>query len=426
MEALPIDDQHAGDSVVDAASATTIDTIIFQEILEGSVGPVHAGPDPRRLANGSHNPHEEQPPEPVPPSSDFADLCAELGEWVPMNPLPGLLMGTHGQGPLAAVQGRLAAVQGPLAAVQGPLAAVQGPLAAAQGPLAAAQGPLAAAQGPLAAVQGPLAAVQGPLAAAQGRLAAVQGPLAATQGPLAAAQGPIAPVSAASALIQASLMHAASGSQSFRGSGGKQRPPPPHPYVRLPKVQPGIPVPAFLPSRMRCFKSARRSPLALLRRVRELLLMEEIGKVEAEELVFLGEKIANHLLWKMSFDISDKKPFDAAHCLARRFMAFNTLVSISKAMNLGWQTESWWSQLAREVHTSYPLESLELPGVYPFNADLIRDMMHALELYKAGGSPNDALVVSIKQRLFSPERRRCLLGDACWAPWRDDDRDSSR
>ncbi|KAL8445261.1 hypothetical protein Emag_005150 [Eimeria magna] len=65
MDVLPVRESHAGDPV----------------------STMHAGSERRRLA-GDHNPYEERPPEP-PPSTDYSDLCAELGEWIPMDPLPG-------------------------------------------------------------------------------------------------------------------------------------------------------------------------------------------------------------------------------------------------------------------------------------------------------------------------------------------------
>ncbi|KAL8437703.1 hypothetical protein ACSSS7_000728 [Eimeria intestinalis] len=448
----------------------TLDTTDHRHCLrfssaEGDKDTIRAGSERRRLAGG-HSPYEDNVPESSDPT-DLSDLCAELGEWMPMDPLPD----NRRASPLL-VEAILRSLEesgssdSSLATSASSVPTVDPSPEASylsrhlkrrafavfwdekQEPGPSWKQPRIRAALPSTYSTHPPSTQSAPSGTAAYMPQPQRAPYASPYHPspswispgthasislshpsrAAAAQVSLASASAASTLAREPSSASKQASPSVSASRPSLAEPrfSTHPYVRLPTVQPGVVVRAFLPSRMRCLKSVRRSPLALLRRVRELLLQKEIGKDEAEELVALGELIANHLLIRMSFDISEKKPFDAARCLARRFMAFSALASISKALNQGWQNERWWLELATEVPTHYPQKNLDLPGVYPFHADLVRDMMYALQAYKAGRYPPDPLVVSIKRRLFSPERRRCFLGEACWAPWADDDNDTSR
>ncbi|KAL8450079.1 hypothetical protein Emed_002661 [Eimeria media] len=196
-----------------------------------------------------------------------------------------------------------------------------------------------------------------------------------------------------------------------------------HPFVRLPVVKPGVLIRQFTVPYTHIKITGARRQVHLLRRIRELFLKDVLDQTETDRLVTLAESLASQMSVAMTFGVSQKRPYLACEQLGRRFLSMNAIYSISKTLNAGWEQDDWWKELTQRIPAEYR------PNVYvspadqtDFNMRLVFDLVKAINLYKSGLSPTDEDVIDLKRRLFCMQQSPYFLKDACWKPWRDDEK----
>ncbi|KAL8433956.1 hypothetical protein ACSSS7_003479 [Eimeria intestinalis] len=166
-----------------------------------------------------------------------------------------------------------------------------------------------------------------------------------------------------------------------------------HPLVRLPRVRPGA------VSRLLNFKAdslhsswKSRTQLGLLKEIRELLLMPELGPVKvaslmtsAEALIYLERKAAER-------DERGTRPSYILEKLASIFMVYDAVVCTMHILGQAEALEGEWQKFTalHKIHYEFPLytpqKHYEMPRV-KHNVRWIRRVSAALEVYKKGYRP---------------------------------------
>ncbi|KAL8448506.1 hypothetical protein Emed_003686 [Eimeria media] len=203
-------------------------------------------------------------------------------------------------------------------------------------------------------------------------------------------------------------------------SVSRSDPPRKHPFVHLPRLQPGVEPPQFSSALMKFVDSCSREHCTTLRIMRELFLKEELNQYDAYMLVSNAEELAKHAYAKMTTDVSTYTPTIALEFLSRRFMVFWSLYSASQVLRQDWPRQSWWRELAEIVPTRYrPRKDLS-SRTLEFNYCLIRDLVEAIEQLKRGQPLPDDLVIDLKFRIFCSPQSPSRLKISSWEAWRDD------
>ncbi|KAL8445260.1 hypothetical protein Emag_005149 [Eimeria magna] len=217
--------------------------------------------------------------------------------------------------------------------------------------------------------------------------------------------------------------NASSESDSSPDSGPSGNPNAKHPFVRLPSVKRGVLIRPFLTPDKQSMKSGPRRQVVLLRKIRELLLKNQLDQGEADRLILLAEGLANQMSVAMSFIVSEKRPYLACEQLGRRFLSLNALYCISKTLNLDWEKQEWWREFTGRIPAEYRSHFYVSPADQTdFNIRLASDLVDAIGLYKSGQSPSEDEVIDLKRRLFCMQQSPYFLKDSSWKPWRDDEK----
>ncbi|KAL8450080.1 hypothetical protein Emed_002662 [Eimeria media] len=195
-----------------------------------------------------------------------------------------------------------------------------------------------------------------------------------------------------------------------------------HPYVRIPTMLPGVVARPFDVRAITCKRGPRRH-VQLLRHIREILTKHPmINQQQVNALVFLAEQLANHMHNMMLVaDMEGKSPYGTTNLLGRRVLVFDSLYSISIALNVPWPQQAWWRSLAERAYPNLDVTSY-CKNAHAFYVKLIQDMLKALDLFRNGLRPAEEDLIDIKRRLFCSASTTYYLRTSSWDEWREDDK----
>ncbi|KAL8426062.1 hypothetical protein Efla_001980 [Eimeria flavescens] len=180
-------------------------------------------------------------------------------------------------------------------------------------------------------------------------------------------------------------------------------PPSKHPFVRFPKLMKGVICRKFSSLDMKYSANVTRQHSASLRRLRLLLLRSELNKHEAEELVRCSEELVRHAYSAMSTNLTGLKPVVAAERLGRRFLILHALSAASQAVGQQWQKEPWWKELAARMPTEYSHLNKRVLLTHKYYLALLKDLSAAMTVLKQDGLLPDDVVIDLKRRLLCSE-----------------------
>ncbi|KAL8448505.1 hypothetical protein Emed_003685 [Eimeria media] len=200
-------------------------------------------------------------------------------------------------------------------------------------------------------------------------------------------------------------------------------PPRKHPFVRLPKLQPGVEPRQFSPWVLQFGSIAAESHHRALVSMRELFLKPELDAADAAKLLLIAEHLAVHACAKMTSDVSLLTPTEAVDPLSRRFLVLWSLHAASQVLKQDWTKQSWWRELVDKIPSHYSRGVPRARRSVKWVCQLIADLCEAINKLKAGDSLPESVVIDLKRRIFcSPHSPRGLRYLA-WDLWRRDDRE---
>ncbi|KAL8448499.1 hypothetical protein Emed_003679 [Eimeria media] len=365
----------------------------------------------RRLAGGGEE-SEDTGDESGPPSPDFTEFCLELGAWSPSHPLPGDPRSSPGLVE-SFFESLDQTVEQPAAQPPPPTAApVPSQLLLAQ-PKAGDKRPLEKPDD--GALPGPSSKVAKTMQASSPHFVdpGISSSMLSHLLQTASAPQP-APSTSASSDV-AALPSAGSG-----GSG------PQHPFVRLPRLEPGVKPRQFSPSAMRSASWASQQNWHLLSPLRKAFRSSQLNQAEAYEVVQRSERLAAHAYHFMQDEIEDLGPFDAVGRLGRKFMTIYYLLRASHVLGQNWPSQPWWEELMKRIPHKYLFAWERAPQASPFNVDLAHELSAAIELLKRGVLPAPTVIINLKRKIFCMQESSVRFKQKLWDPWRQDDEDSQK
>ncbi|KAL8444066.1 hypothetical protein Emag_005719 [Eimeria magna] len=201
---------------------------------------------------------------------------------------------------------------------------------------------------------------------------------------------------------------------------------PRHPFVRVPRLKPGVRPRQFMASTMRSASLASRRHCHVLVRIRELLRESQLGNTGAHNLVYYAEELATNAYHTMQDTIEDLSPVVAATRLGRRFLVIYCLLRASQVLGQKWPSESWWSELMARIPHRYFFAWERGPRASAFNASLANDLSRAIALLKSGIYPPPRVIIQLKRRLFCMSESPVIFKEKVWDPWRRDDEEAQK
>ncbi|KAL8435083.1 hypothetical protein ACSSS7_002673 [Eimeria intestinalis] len=391
------------------------------------------------------------------PSSDYGDLCAELGDWIPLDASSGgprtspLFVEAYFASLDQSAAQSAAQISPPAAAptIEEPLSAES--RAGGKRPLDEESSDEEAAPGPSWRVAGTRAPRGG------GHASSPQVVHPGSSGPKASSQPGLEPLtpdqashplffrppisSPVSHSLHIALAHqlAASTSasadvatsssagpvaglpqpQRLEGGGSPQ-----HFFVRLPTLQPGVTARPFMPSAMRSGDLVPRRQWNILHRMWALFKKEQLDDQETQNLVYLAEKLASHAYHTMQERVDRLSPYAAVTRLGRAFLTLLHLLYASQVLKQNWPSHSWWGELMRKIAVDYFYAWDNDGRISPFQARLANDLSAASKQLKSGVFPPARVVDDLKRRLFGMPWSPATFKDKVWDPWRQDDEKS--
>ncbi|KAL8448502.1 hypothetical protein Emed_003682 [Eimeria media] len=401
------------------------------------------------LPSGGDEESEDTGDESGPPSPDFTEFCLELGAWSPSHPLPGDPRSSPGLvqsffQSLDQTAGQPPAQPPPPTAAPTPTQLLLAP------PKAGDKRPLEEEEGD--APPGPSWKVAKTVHAPATQFmypGSLQQPQASFQ-PIPWQLTPFDPFSlqppsssTVPYLVQpapvpqpAPSTSAPSQAAAFPSAGPAASLPPPgppegglgplHPFVRLPRLEPGVQTREFSPSAMRSASWASRQNSHLLTAMRIMFRKPLLNDMEAENMVFYSEKLAAHAYHFMQDNIEHFSPFEAVNRLGRRFLILYYVLRASQVLGQDWPHQTWWPELMEKIPHGYYFIWEDDRRASHFICDLANDLSVAVGMIKNGVLPPPNAVISLKRRLFCMHDSPSLYRAKTWDPWRQDDEESRR
>ncbi|KAL8448496.1 hypothetical protein Emed_003676 [Eimeria media] len=369
------------------------------------------GMQQRRLAGGGEE-SEDTGDEAGPPSPDFTEFCLELGAWIPSNPLPGDPRSSPGLVE-SFFESLDQSVEQPAAQPPPPTAAPVPPQLLLAPPKAGDKRPLE--ESDVEALRGPSSKVAKTMQDSSSHFVDPGTSSSMLSHLLQTASAPQpSPSTSASSDVAAF-------SSAGPGGLGAQ-----HPFVQLPRLEPGAKPRQFVPSTMRSASFSSQRSLHLLRAMREAFRKSQLNEVEAQNLVFFSERLAAHAYHTMQDTVEGLGPFDSLSRLARKFMVLYYLLRASNVLGQNWPSQPWWEELMKRIPHEYFYAWERDPRASPFNARLANELSAAIGQLKRGVLPAPKIIISLKRRLFCLPHSPYLFKDKQWDPWRQEDEDSQK
>ncbi|KAL8448492.1 hypothetical protein Emed_003672 [Eimeria media] len=198
---------------------------------------------------------------------------------------------------------------------------------------------------------------------------------------------------------------------------------PQHPFVRLPRLEPGVKPRQFSPSTMRSASWASRQNTHLLTTMRDMFRKPQLNQVEAEDMVFSAERLAAHAFYFMQDKVEELSPFEASGRLGRKFMFLYYLLRASHVLNQDWPFQPWWRELMDNIPHEYHFVWEHDRRTSRFIVRLANDLSDAMGMIKNGVLPPPNVITSLKRRLFCKPQSPFVFRWTTWDPWREDDED---
>ncbi|KAL8433955.1 hypothetical protein ACSSS7_003478 [Eimeria intestinalis] len=197
-----------------------------------------------------------------------------------------------------------------------------------------------------------------------------------------------------------------------------------HPLVRLPRVRPGA------VKRMLNFNVASSTPwrstslIRLLKKIRELLLMPELGSEEVEKLMATAEALIQAERMEAKGGDPGSRPSSILERLATVFMVYDALTCTMFILGQAHALEDEWKEFTALHNTYYTFPAHTHEKRYitlgvKATIQWIRRVCAALEMYKRGSRPPAREVIVIKRMIMSTGSIRRFMGSA-GLPWRGD------
>ncbi|KAL8444065.1 hypothetical protein Emag_005718 [Eimeria magna] len=199
---------------------------------------------------------------------------------------------------------------------------------------------------------------------------------------------------------------------------------PRHPFVRLPRLKPGVKTRQFMTSAMRSANLAPRRHCDTLLRLRRLFRLSRLSEREAGSLVSCAEELAAHAYHSLQDKPQDTSPFFASIRLGRKFLIVYYLLRASQVLGQKWPSESWWGELMERIPHQYFFVWARDPRASAFSVSLANDLSHAISLMKSGVFPPPSVIIQLKRRLFCMSESPGKLKEKVWDPWRQDDEEA--
>ncbi|KAL8448493.1 hypothetical protein Emed_003673 [Eimeria media] len=411
--------------------------------LRSSLG---KGMQQRRLAGGGGDEGEDTGDETCPPSPDFTEFCLALGAWSPSNPLPGDPRSSPGLVE-SFFESLDQTVGQPAAHPPPPTAAPIPPQLLLAPPKAGDKRPLEesddeAAPGPSwkvtktvhapgtqfmypGSLQQPQASFQpSPWQPAPVDPFSLQPPSSSTAPPVAQPAPVSQPAPSTSAPSHAAGFSSAGSAASLPPPG----PPgggsgPQHPFVRLPRLEPGVKPRRFMPSAMKSPGWASRQNSHLLTTMRDMFRKPMLSQTEAENMVFYSERLAAHAFYFMQDKVEEVSPFEASGRLGRKFMFLYYLLRASQVLGQAWPSRPWWRELMDNIPHQYHFVWEHDRRASRFIVRLANDLSDAMGMIKNGVLPPPNVIIRLKRRLFCKHNSPSPFRGTTWDPWREDDED---
>ncbi|KAL8444064.1 hypothetical protein Emag_005717 [Eimeria magna] len=201
---------------------------------------------------------------------------------------------------------------------------------------------------------------------------------------------------------------------------------PPHPFVRLPRLKPGVRPRQFMASTMRlaCFASRRHCDI--LSKIRRLFRLSQLNEVEAGSLLSCAEELAAQAYYGLQDKSRGSSPFFAAARLGRKFLVIYYLLRASQVLGQQWPSELWWGELMERIPHQYFFVWSRDRRASVFSASLANDLSRAIALLKSGIFPSPRVIIQLKRRLFCMPESPIKLKEKVWDPWRQDDEEAQK
>ncbi|KAL8448494.1 hypothetical protein Emed_003674 [Eimeria media] len=373
--------------------------------------------------SGGGEESEDTGDEAGPPSPDFTEFCLELGAWIPSNPLPGDPRSSPGLVE-SFFESLDQSVEQPAAQPPPPTAAPVPPQLLLAPPKAGDKRPLEESY--VEALRGPSSKVAKTMQDSSSHF--VDPSTSSSTAPHLVQPAPVPqPAPSTSAPSHLAALPPAGPAAGVPppgppgGGSGSQ-----HPFVRLPRLEPGVETRPFLPSTMRSASFSSRRSWHLLHGMRRTFRKLQLNDLEAENLVYFSEKLAAHAYHTMQDKVEDLGPFDAVIRLGRKFMALYFLLRASHVLERNWRTQAWWGELMARIPHEYVFVWERDPRAFQFNASLANDLSAAIEELKRGVLPQPDVIISLKRRLFCMPESPVNFKQQLWDPWRQDDEESQK
>ncbi|KAL8429755.1 hypothetical protein ACSSS7_006371 [Eimeria intestinalis] len=195
-----------------------------------------------------------------------------------------------------------------------------------------------------------------------------------------------------------------------------------HPYVHVPKVQPGA-VRRTLKAFGYCPSSSLRANRSyeILKAMHDLLVKSELNEEDAENLMKALEKLLVFVRAKIKPVASGQSFATIVERFGMYLLIFDSAICACEALGPATRVSQWWQQFVNHFKLEYPLDETEAT-FWPqkiFSQKLALRLQQALQIYRTGIRPSANEVIHLKRMLFSSGRTR--FSEPRWDPWRKDD-----
>ncbi|CDJ37774.1 hypothetical protein, conserved [Eimeria tenella] len=194
-----------------------------------------------------------------------------------------------------------------------------------------------------------------------------------------------------------------------------------HPFVRLPLLEPGAD--KDLPD-LRALNLRGRSPLLAhsLKIVRSFLMKPILNKIEVIELLKCEATMLRQAAQLIALSVDNLNPSSAVEVLGRRFLVLQALHSVAKLLGDHVANNVWYKSVFALLPSSYSKRFRRSFGRWSERYIILsRDLIEAMEMYRVGDEPSAERIIDLKRRLLCLPDSPSGFRRVAWSIWRTDD-----
>ncbi|KAL8269886.1 hypothetical protein Esti_006193 [Eimeria stiedai] len=215
------------------------------------------------------------------------------------------------------------------------------------------------------------------------------------------------------------------GTEELSLASAESPPPLEHPYVNVPKVQPGEITSTLKDYDMIPAWTPRGNPShEVLNEVRGLLAKSELNAAAAERLLKALETLLAFVKQRVRPSTPARSFAEIVDKLGLYLLIFDSFVRAHEALGPALRAAEWWPRFASHFRIDFPEFPLDKAcrrvwARQQFNQNLARRLQRAMRIYLTGIRPPKNEIIFLKRKLFSLGLTK--FAGPRWDPWRHDD-----